>query len=155
LIAKLMLKDIKSIFKLNGFHSRIVLLILYGEKKFLIKFPFKLLRKFINQALYHCEIHPDSFTSVTAIATMRLPHPYLIIIHRTCRIGVNGTIFQGVTIGVNENKEIIAAQIGDSFYIGCNSSVLGPVKIVDNVTIGAHSLILKDLTESGVVFGLK
>jgi serine O-acetyltransferase len=137
-----MVKDIKGIFKLNGFHARIVLLTLY-----------KIFRKFINQALYHCEIHPDTF-SIAALTSLRLPHPFLIIIHRTARIGVNGTIFQGVTIGVNENKEIIAAQIGDSVYIGCNSSILGPVKIVDNVTIGAHSLILKDVSKSGVVFGL-
>lgn len=149
-----MMKDVKNILKLNGFHARIVLLVLYCEKKFMIKFPFKIIRKFINQALYHCEIHPDSFDNLTAISTLRLPHPFLIIIHKTAKLGANGTIFQGVTIGVNENKEICAAQIGNNFYIGCNSSILGPVRIVDNVTIGAHSLILKDINESGVIFGL-
>ena len=150
----MIVKDIKSIFRLNGFHARIILLILYFEKKFIIKFPFKILRKLINQALYHCEIHPDTFADISAITTLRLPHPFLIIIHQTSRIGLNGTIFQGVTIGVIETKELIAAQIGNNIYIGCNSSILGPVRIVDNVTIGAHSLILKDVDKSGVVFGL-
>jgi len=149
-----MIKDIKNILRLNGFHSRIVVLVLYFEKKFIIKFPFKIIRKLINQCIYHCEIHPDSFADIKAITTLRLPHPFLIIVHRTTKIGLNGTIFQGVTIGVVENKEIKAAQIGDNFYIGCNSSVLGPVNIVNNVTVGAHSLILTDINESGVVFGL-
>ncbi|BAU55754.1 hypothetical protein [Mucilaginibacter gotjawali] len=148
-----MIKDIKSIFRLNGFHARIVLMILYFEKKLIIKLPFKILRKLINQALYHCEIHPDTFRDLNAITTLRLPHPFLIIIHKTSKIGSNGTIFQGVTIGVIENREIIAAQIGNNVYIGCNSSILGPVKIVDDVVVGAHSLILKDVNKSGVVFG--
>ncbi|MDB5159544.1 MAG: cysE 1 [Mucilaginibacter sp.] len=148
-----MLKDLKSILKINTFHARIVIMTLYFEKKFYVKFPFKLIRK-LNQSIYHCEIHPDSFQDINSLASLRLPHPFLIIIHRSCRIGANCTIFQGVTIGVIESKEIKAAQLGKNIYIGCNSSILGPVKIVDDVTIGAHTLVLSDVKKSGVVFGL-
>ncbi|WP_342647785.1 hypothetical protein [Mucilaginibacter sp. CSA2-8R] len=148
-----MLNDLRSIFSRNTFHARVILLILYFEKRSLFKAPFKVLRKFICQALYHCEIHPDVL-SLSAITTLRLPHPFLIIIHRSCRIGNNSTVFQGVTIGVKENRTIEAAQIGNNFYIGCNSTVLGPINIVDDVTIGAHALVLSDVTKAGVIHGL-
>jgi serine O-acetyltransferase len=148
-----MLNDVKAIFSGNTFHARIILLMLYFEKRCLLKLPFKILRKLISQALYHCEIHPDTL-DLKAITTLRLPHPFLIIIHRSSKIGYNSTIFQGVTIGVKENGKIEAASIGNNFYIGCNSTILGPVNIVDDVTIGAHSLVLADVTKAGVYYGL-
>lgn len=149
-----MLADLKVIFSKNSFHARIVLIIIYFEKRFFFKVPFKLLRKLINQAIYHCEIHPDSFSTIKAVSTIRLPHPFLIIIHRSCVLGENITIYHGVTIGVNELKNLQAAYIGDNVYIGCNSSILGDLQIVDNVKIGAHSLIIKSITKSGTITGL-
>lgn len=88
-----LIKNLKNIKSRNGFHAIITLTLLYMEKAFYFKFPFKILRKLIIQGLYSSEIHPDSFRNKEAIATCRLPHPYLIIIHRTASIGINSTIF--------------------------------------------------------------
>ena len=93
-----MFKDLCILLK-KSFHERIILLILYMEKCSRIKWPFKVIRKIIIQIIYHCEIHPDSFRDKDAIVSCRLPHPYLIIIHRTASLGSNMSIFQGVTIG--------------------------------------------------------
>lgn len=126
-----LIKDLKKIGR-NTFHAKIVLTLLYLEKISYFKLPFKILRKIIIQGFYSCEIHPDSFRSKEAIATCRLPHPYLIIIHRTTSIGINSTIFHNVTIGVIEgnNRKLQASYLGDNIYIGCDSAILG------NLTIG-------------------
>jgi serine acetyltransferase len=112
------IKDLQKIRKMS-FNARNIVLILYLEKFFFIKWPFKILRKIIIQMLYNCEIYPESFVSINSLLTLRLPHPYLIIIHRNVRIGENVTIFQGVTIGVIErfNKNDIAPVIGNNVYI--------------------------------------
>lgn len=43
-------------------------------------------------------------------------------------------------------------KIGNNVSIGSNSTIL-PVKIVDNVVIGAGSVVTKDINEEGVYFG--
>jgi serine acetyltransferase len=151
-----MLKGVKSILSINTFHARMILLIIYCEKKFMIKLPFKVLRKIIVQMLYNCEIHPHTFTNLDSIATCRLPHPFMIIIHRSCRIGINCTIFQGVTIGVIEKDNLPdqAAIIGDNVYVGCKASILGNVNIGNNVKIGAHSLVLGSVSDGATVTGV-
>lgn len=147
---------IKKIFKNNTFHARIVLLLLYGEKISYFKLPFKIVRKIVIQGFYCSEIHPDSFRSKEAIATCRLPHPYLIIIHRTASIGINSTIFHNVTIGVIEGykRKLQASYLGDNIYIGCDSAILGNLNIGKNVKIGAKSLILKEIKDNQTVVGL-
>ena len=42
--------------------------------------------------------------------------------------------------------------VGDNVYIGSNSTIL-PVKICNNVVIGAGSVITKDIKKPGVYFG--
>lgn len=153
----LLIKNIQKIKSRNGFHAIIVLTLLYLEKVSYFKFPFKVLRKIVIQGFYHCEIHPESFRSKEAIATCRLPHPYLIIIHRTASIGVNSTIFHNVTIGVIEKKRgetLRASYLGDNIYIGCDSTILGNLTIGNNVKIGAKSLVLKNIEDNQTVVGL-
>ena len=147
------LGHIREICKNNGFHSCIILIIMYLEKRKVLTVIFKILRKIINQAIYHCEIHPESFTLLSLIS-LRLPHPYNIIIHKTAKIGNNCTIFQNVTIGVIESRELKAANIHDNVYIGCNSVILGNIIVNSNVRIGAMSLILKNIDKNKTVVGL-
>lgn len=116
-----LINNLQKIKSQNSFHAIIVLTLLYLEKVSYFKFPLKILRKIIIQGLYCCEIHPDSFRSKEAISTCRLPHPYLIIIHKTASIGVNSTIFHNVTIGVieKEDRNLISSYLGNNIYIGC------------------------------------
>ena len=148
--------NLKSIRSRNGFHAIVTLTLLYLEKISYFKFPFKILRKLIIQGLYCSEIHPDSFRGKEAIVTCRLPHPYLIIIHKTASIGINSVIFHNVTIGVIEgsNRKLQASYLGDNIYIGCDSAILGNLTIGRNVKIGAKSLILKEIKDNQTVVGL-
>lgn len=139
-----LINNLQKIKSQNGFHAIIVLTLLYLEKVSYFKFPFKILRKLIIQGCYCSEIHPNSFRNKEAIATCRLPHSYLIIIHRTASIGINSTIFHNVTIGVIEgggSKQLKSSYLGENVYIGCDSAILGDLTIGNNVKIGAKSLV--------------
>jgi len=100
--------------------------------------------------LYNTQMNPDVFINKQAIATCRLPHPFMIIFHRSSRIGAGSTIFHGVTVGSSEREgKSDAAIIGDNVYLGCKSSIIGQINIVNGVKVGAHALVLKDVTEIG------
>ena len=43
--------------------------------------------------------------------------------------------------------------IGDNCYIGTGVTILGPVKIGNNVTIGAGSVVVRDIPDNAVVAG--
>lgn len=152
---KNLISDFKKINSLNLFHGRIVLYLLYMEKKCRIKVIFKILRRLIIQHGYHCEISPANFVNLNDIASLRLPHPFLIIVHNTARLGCNCTLFHNVTIGVIESQGIIkAAQLGNNCYIGCGATILGYVNIGDNVKIGAQTIVLRDISSNETVTGI-
>ena len=43
--------------------------------------------------------------------------------------------------------------IGDNCYIGTGAVILGPIKIGNNVTIGANSTVIHDVPDNAVVVG--
>lgn len=73
-----------------------------------------------------------------------------VIINGTAIIGNNCNISQFTTIGANEGK---AAVIRDNVYIGPNVCIVEDVLIKDNVTIGAGSVVCKNLPENATVAG--
>ncbi len=44
--------------------------------------------------------------------------------------------------------------VGDFVTLGVNSTILGPVRVGNHATVGAHSLVLDDVPESAVVTGI-
>ena len=44
-------------------------------------------------------------------------------------------------------------KIGDSVFIGFNSSIIGPIEIGDNVVIAPHTLVNKNVPEGSIVAG--
>ena len=118
--------------------------------------------------LYDCTIGDDTFVG-----------PFVeiqkgVVIGSKCKIQSHAFICELVTIGNNcfishgamfindlfENggpaggkKELWkSTQIGNNVSIGTNATIL-PIKICDNVVIGAGSVVTKDITESGVYVG--
>lgn len=45
------------------------------------------------------------------------------------------------------------ATIGDNVYIGPHVSIVGPVNIGNNVTIGAGTVVIKDIPNNATVVG--
>jgi len=150
------INDICKICSNNTFHGRIIIVSLYMERYFRFKFLFSLFRRLFIQCSYNVVLNPDSFRSINAIVSLKLPHPYFIVIHKEVSIGDNCHIYQGVTIGSTEKQgeHHNLAYIGDNVLIGVKSTILGGVKIGNNAKIGAHALVLKDVEEGKTAVGL-
>ena len=73
-----------------------------------------------------------------------------------CRIGKNCTLQQNVIIGnkTEHPKDNEWTTIGDNCYIGVGTRILGPIKIGNNVTIGANSVVTKDIPDNAIVGGI-
>ena len=79
----------------------------------------------------------------------RFAHPYSTVVNAE-RIGDNFSCINCTTIGKKDNKRPV---IGDNVSIGCNVCVIGGIRIGNNVTIGAGSVVVKDVPDNCVVAG--
>ena len=73
-----------------------------------------------------------------------------VIISSTAIIGNNCNLSQFTTIGSNKGK---AAIIGDNVYIGPSCCIVENVHIGNNVTIGAGSIVTKDIPDNDTAAG--
>lgn len=71
-----------------------------------------------------------------------------IVVSRHARIGNYCTINSGVNICGVENQ---GPYIGDKFYIGPGAKIIKPVKVGNNVSLGANSVLNKDYMEDNIV----
>ena len=73
----------------------------------------------------------------------------------TCRIGRNCTILPGVVFGNKyEQADNAPVVVGDNCYLGLGAKIFGSVKIGNNVTIGANSVVTKDIPDNAIVGGI-
>lgn len=83
-----------------------------------------------------------------------LPHPGFIRVDSFCRIGKNCTILPMVLFGKKYPGIDCSIEVGDNCYISTGVTILGPVKIGDNVTIAAGAVVNKDIPDNCVVAGV-
>jgi len=67
------------------------------------------------------------------------------------KIGKGFVIHQGCTIGHKKNGAGAGNVIGDNVTLYANSSIIGELNIGNNVVIGAHVLITKDIPDNTIV----
>lgn len=82
----------------------------------------------------------------------QLFHGQGLIVHRDTIIGDNVILRQNTTIG-SSFEGGGAPRIGNFVNIGANCVIIGNVKIGDNSTIGAGSVVVKDVLENTTVVG--
>lgn len=85
---------------------------------------------------------------------LQIMHPGFRRIGRMVHMGCSCTILPMVLLGKKrpgENADII---IGDNCYISTGVTILGPVKIGNNVTIAAGAVVTKDIPDNCVVGGI-
>lgn len=80
-------------------------------------------------------------------------HPGYRRIGPSSKIGVGCTILPNVLLGKKHPGEC-SIVIGDNCYIATNVTILGPVIIGNNVTIGAGSVVLSDIPDNAIVAGV-
>lgn len=71
------------------------------------------------------------------------------------KIGKNCTMQPGVVFGNKTEKEDNGqVTVGDNCYFGLNAKILGPVRIGNNVTVGANAVVTKDIQDNAIVGGV-
>lgn len=151
----MILRRLKCIKSRNEWLSTILIWLLYIEicSPKLISFLLKIIRVLMWQPVFNLQLPPVCFT-LQSILSLRLPHPYMIIIHPTCRIGENCTLFHEVTLGCVESKSQKAPILSRNVYIGCKTACLGEIIIGENCIIGACSTVLASPPPNSKIIGL-
>lgn len=80
-------------------------------------------------------------------------HPYNITISPFAVIGRNVNILKGATIGLSSGKNKGAPIIGDCVYVGINSTIVGEIKIGNDVMIVPNTFINQDVPSHSIVIG--
>lgn len=75
-------------------------------------------------------------------------HYGTIVINKACRIGANCVLNVDVNIGMG------GSVIGDNCYIGPGAKIVKPVRIGNNVVIGANAVVNRDIPDNCMVAGI-
>ena len=80
-------------------------------------------------------------------------HPHGIIINNA-KIGKNFNVNQNTTVGAKVHGSWTLPIIGNNVTMYANSTILGDIRVEDNVTLGAHALLLKSTIGPGSYVGI-
>lgn len=128
-----------------GFHVIISHRICHGLYKLGLRFIPRLLSQ-LTRFFTGIEIHPGA----TIGKRLFIDHGMGIVIGETAVVGDNCTIYHGVTLGgTGKDKGKRHPTIGDNVMIGAGAKVLGPIRIANDVKIGAGAIVLKECLEEG------
>ncbi len=134
----------------QGFH----ILIFYRIGHFLYKNKLYFLARLISQIarfITGIEIHPGAKIG----RRLFIDHGIGIVIGETATIGNDCTIYHGVTLGgTGKDKNKRHPDLGNNVMVGAGAKVLGPIKIGDNVKIGANAVVTKDVANDTTVIGV-
>lgn len=106
----------------------------------------------LGKSYGNCHIGTGTIIVPSVILTTDVVIGKHCLINLLCTIGHDVFIGDFVTInpGVNISGGV---RIGNSVNIGSNAVIRDKITVCDNVTIGAGSVVVKDITESGVYVG--
>lgn len=121
----------------------------FGIHKLLRLWHFYLLKRL--QAKLHLAIYPN-----TIGPGFRIYHIGAYThVGPNVSIGKHCTFVSGVVFGnrteEEDNRPVV---VGDNCYFGIDCKILGPVKIGNNVTIGANAIVTKDVPDGVTVVGV-
>ena len=82
-------------------------------------------------------------------------HPGFVRMNTYVHTGKNTTILPMVLFGRKTPDQVDSnIYVGDNVYISTGVTILGPVRIGNNVTIGAGAVVTKDIPDNAVVGGI-
>lgn len=105
----------------------------------------------ITREITGIEIHPGAEIGKDFF----IDHGGGVVIGETTKIGDNVTIYQGVVLGgTSSDPTKRHPTIGHNVVVGTGAKLLGPIRVGDNVKIGANSVVVSDVPENSVVVGV-
>ncbi len=103
-----------------------------------------------------CEVYPQALIG----NGLYIPHCVGIVVGNTTEIGDNCVLFPNVVFGAAYHPNTENPQgrrhpkVGNNCVFGANSSIIGKITIGNNVSIGAGSVITKDVPDNAIVVGV-
>lgn len=138
----------------------------YGCKKDMPPYQkyYRLARQTKNKLLKYCYIallrysrkkYMTELSFNTSIGPgLYIGHPYCIVINPDTVIGKHVNLSKGVTIGQeNRGGRKGVPTIGDYVWIGVNSTIVGRIRIGNDVLIAPNSFVNCDIPDHSIVFG--
>jgi serine O-acetyltransferase len=125
----------------------------YTVRPALIRKPLSFLYKFLYkmvQILTGIELPCEAVVGKNFV----IDHFGGVIISGYARFGDNCRIRNGVVVGLRHVDDPCAPQIGDNVDIGAGAKVLGNIRIGNNVAIGANAVVLIDVPDDHVAYGV-
>jgi serine O-acetyltransferase len=114
----------------------------------------KFLGRWLSQlarGLTGVEIHPGAVVGPGFF----IDHGMGVVIGETAEIGVDVTLYHGVTLGgTSLEKGKRHPTIGDRVVVGAGAKVLGAITIGDDSRIGANAVVVKSVPANSVVVGV-
>lgn len=100
-------------------------------------------------------IKTNIFISPNALGPgVQIMHPGFRRVGVMVKCGAHCTILPMVLMGKKRPGEESSIIIGDNCYISTGVTILGPIKIGNNVTIAAGAVVLNDIPDNCVVGGV-
>jgi serine O-acetyltransferase len=97
------------------------------------------------------EIHPGA----TLGSGLFIDHGMGVVIGETAEIGVDVTLYHGVTLGgTSLNKGKRHPTIGDRVVVGAGAKVLGAITIGADSRVGANAVVVREVPANSVVVGV-
>lgn len=105
----------------------------------------------ISKIITGIEIHPRAEIGERFF----IDHGVGVVIGETTKIGNDCTLFQNVTLGgTGKHTGKRHPTIGNNVFVGVAATLLGPIKVGDNVKIGAETFVLMhDIPSNSTVVG--
>jgi serine O-acetyltransferase len=125
-----------------------------GVQPKLLRAPFSMLYRMLYRRcrnVYGIEVPYEAKIGRRVV----IEHQHGIVIHGHCEIGDDCIIRQGCTLGNKTlDRPYDAPKLGKRVNVGAGAKILGAVTIGDDATVGANSVVLKDVPAGMIAVGL-
>jgi serine O-acetyltransferase len=118
-----------------------------------IRIPFSFLYKafwILSQILTGIELPCETVLG----RRFRIDHFGGIVISGDAVFGEDCVIRNGVTVGLKNTGQSGSPIIGDRVDIGAGAKILGPIRIGNDVAIGANAVVLSDVPANSIAVGV-
>lgn len=151
------MNEILILFLLNpGFKFMIIMRIcsyFYSQNSKIFKIPFLIFYVIVHHYKIKYGINIPHATKIGK--GFHIYHYGGIVVNSQSIIGENCSISHGVTIGnKGPRKESKCPNIGNNVYIGAGAKIIGDVRVGNNASIGANSVVTKNVPDNAIVGGI-
>jgi len=106
--------------------------------------------KFWQEALFSVELPCEAVVG----RGFTIEHIGAIVVSGDATFGDDCIMRQGVTVGLRHKEERGSPQIGHRCDIGAGAKLLGPIRIGDDVAIGANAVVICDVPSNHYAVGI-